>query len=327
MRGWPAAIARATVTRDSTTTAARPTARLADRRRPTPQPMRPPSQAASSSTGQCPGRRHPAATSSPIQTVDSCAPSARRRAIWCWSAPVRVSTDARSPVRCTGPRGVRCSVRLSAARAGVPGQVAAVSWTRRRLAQPHLTTSIGGVSGYRDAHISSDRVRAAPVHSRRWVHGQHPSREGPDAGGVTCRRGLERLPGVTTARGFLPIVAAMDANIEVRGIHKRYRPTTDVDDLSFTVRAGQVTGFVGPNGRASPRRCASSWASTHPTRERRSSVAVGTRPYGHLFSTSARCWMPPRSTRVDGHGTTCSGWPSPTASPVDGSTRCSSSWG
>ncbi len=40
----------------------------------------------------------------------------------------------------------------------------------------------------------------------------------------------------------------MDANIEVRGMHKRYGPTTAVDDLSFTVRAGQVTGFVGPNG-------------------------------------------------------------------------------
>ena len=40
----------------------------------------------------------------------------------------------------------------------------------------------------------------------------------------------------------------MDANIEVRGLHKRYGPTTAVDDLSFTVRAGQVTGFVGPNG-------------------------------------------------------------------------------
>ena len=40
----------------------------------------------------------------------------------------------------------------------------------------------------------------------------------------------------------------MDANIEVRGLHKRYGPITAVDDLSFTVRAGQVTGFVGPNG-------------------------------------------------------------------------------
>jgi ABC-2 type transport system ATP-binding protein len=44
------------------------------------------------------------------------------------------------------------------------------------------------------------------------------------------------------------MVAAMDATIEVRGVHKRYGRTTAVDDLSFTVRPGQVTGFVGPNG-------------------------------------------------------------------------------
>ncbi|MCY1137064.1 ATP-binding cassette domain-containing protein [Actinoplanes sp. Pm04-4] len=36
--------------------------------------------------------------------------------------------------------------------------------------------------------------------------------------------------------------------IEVRGLTKRYGPQTVVDDLSFTVEAGQVTGFLGPNG-------------------------------------------------------------------------------
>jgi ABC-2 type transport system ATP-binding protein len=36
--------------------------------------------------------------------------------------------------------------------------------------------------------------------------------------------------------------------IEVNGITKRYGATTAVDDLSFTVRPGQVTGFLGPNG-------------------------------------------------------------------------------
>ena len=36
--------------------------------------------------------------------------------------------------------------------------------------------------------------------------------------------------------------------IEVRGLTKRYGPDTVVDDLSFTVAAGQVTGFLGPNG-------------------------------------------------------------------------------
>ncbi|MGK5683480.1 ABC transporter ATP-binding protein [Actinoplanes sp. URMC 104] len=36
--------------------------------------------------------------------------------------------------------------------------------------------------------------------------------------------------------------------IDVRGLTKRYGPETVVDDLSFTVEAGQVTGFLGPNG-------------------------------------------------------------------------------
>jgi hypothetical protein len=37
--------------------------------------------------------------------------------------------------------------------------------------------------------------------------------------------------------------------IEVRGLTKRFGEVTAVDDLSFTVNAGTVTGFLGPNGR------------------------------------------------------------------------------
>src|SRR5580704_13294853 len=36
--------------------------------------------------------------------------------------------------------------------------------------------------------------------------------------------------------------------IEVSGITKRYGATVAVDDLSFKVEPGQVTGFLGPNG-------------------------------------------------------------------------------
>jgi ABC-2 type transport system ATP-binding protein len=36
--------------------------------------------------------------------------------------------------------------------------------------------------------------------------------------------------------------------IEVNAISKRYGRRTAVDNLSFTVRPGQVTGFLGPNG-------------------------------------------------------------------------------
>ena len=36
--------------------------------------------------------------------------------------------------------------------------------------------------------------------------------------------------------------------LETRGLTKRYGPVTAVDDLTFTVPKGSVTGFLGPNG-------------------------------------------------------------------------------
>ncbi len=38
------------------------------------------------------------------------------------------------------------------------------------------------------------------------------------------------------------------ASIEVQGLTKRFGPVVAVDDLSFTVETGAVTGFLGPNG-------------------------------------------------------------------------------
>src|SRR5437870_4890086 len=40
----------------------------------------------------------------------------------------------------------------------------------------------------------------------------------------------------------------MEAAIEVAGLRKRFGPAQALDGMSFTVLAGQVTGFVGPNG-------------------------------------------------------------------------------
>ena len=40
----------------------------------------------------------------------------------------------------------------------------------------------------------------------------------------------------------------MQVTIEVSGLRKRFGPTLALDGMSFTVRPGQVTGFVGPNG-------------------------------------------------------------------------------
>ena len=36
--------------------------------------------------------------------------------------------------------------------------------------------------------------------------------------------------------------------IEVQGLSKRYGAVQAVDDLTFTVQPGHVTGFLGPNG-------------------------------------------------------------------------------
>jgi ABC-2 type transport system ATP-binding protein len=40
----------------------------------------------------------------------------------------------------------------------------------------------------------------------------------------------------------------MQETIEVSGLRKRFGATVALDGMSFTVRPGQVTGFVGPNG-------------------------------------------------------------------------------
>jgi len=39
-----------------------------------------------------------------------------------------------------------------------------------------------------------------------------------------------------------------EASIEVTGLRKRFGSALALDGMSFTVRPGQVTGFVGPNG-------------------------------------------------------------------------------
>src|SRR5262245_54074200 len=40
----------------------------------------------------------------------------------------------------------------------------------------------------------------------------------------------------------------MHASIDVNGLRKRFGSTVALDGMTFTVRPGQVTGFVGPNG-------------------------------------------------------------------------------
>jgi ABC-2 type transport system ATP-binding protein len=39
-----------------------------------------------------------------------------------------------------------------------------------------------------------------------------------------------------------------DTTIEVSGLHKRFGPTVALEEMTFSVSPGQVTGFIGPNG-------------------------------------------------------------------------------
>ena len=43
--------------------------------------------------------------------------------------------------------------------------------------------------------------------------------------------------------------------IEARGLTKRYGDKLAVDQLTFTVEPGRITGFLGPNGPARRQPC------------------------------------------------------------------------
>jgi ABC-2 type transport system ATP-binding protein len=75
---------------------------------------------------------------------------------------------------------------------------------------------------------------------RRTRGGMRTGRAGADAGPGFPDRPLDgkRVSPALMSQG----------RIDVRGLTKEYRGVMAVDDLSFTVEPGRVTGFLGPNG-------------------------------------------------------------------------------
>src|SRR4030088_2110067 len=67
--------------------------------------------------------------------------------------------------------------------------------------------------------------------------------------------------------------------IEVRGLTKRYGEKVAVDDLSFSVQPGKVTGFLGPNGAGKPTTMRLILGLDYPAR---GSVAVKGKQYRQL---------------------------------------------
>ena len=67
--------------------------------------------------------------------------------------------------------------------------------------------------------------------------------------------------------------------IEIHDVTKRYGPTVAVDRLSFEVREGEVTGFLGPNGAGESTTMRMMVGLDAPTSGR---VTIDGRPYGDL---------------------------------------------
>ena len=62
--------------------------------------------------------------------------------------------------------------------------------------------------------------------------------------------------------------------IEVEGLTKRYGSTLAVDDLSFKVEPGAVTGFLGPNGAGKSTTMRAILGLVHPTAGRTAVLGV-----------------------------------------------------
>ena len=69
--------------------------------------------------------------------------------------------------------------------------------------------------------------------------------------------------------------------IEARGLTKRYGDKVAVDDLSFSIKPGQVTGFLGPNGAGKTTTMRMILGLDRPTA---GTVTVNGKPFAGLYS-------------------------------------------
>ena len=101
----------------------------------------------------------------------------------------------------------------------------------------------------------------------------------------------------------------MNAMIECSGLRKSFGPTLALDDMSFSVMAGQVTGFVGPNGagKSTTMRVILGLDSADTGR-----ALIAGRPYQalrHPLSHVGALLDAARPPAGPVGGTTCFGWP------------------
>src|ERR1700733_7422362 len=76
-----------------------------------------------------------------------------------------------------------------------------------------------------------------------------------------------------------PVVPYRGDMIIAEGLTKRYRRTLAVDNLSFAVTPGEVTGFLGPNGSGKSTTMRMIMGLDNPTA---GTALVNGKPYGEL---------------------------------------------
>ena len=84
--------------------------------------------------------------------------------------------------------------------------------------------------------------------------------------------------------------------IEARGLTKRFGSTLAVDDLSFTVRPGLVTGLLGPNGAGKSTTMRLILGLNRPSRGRLWSTGCPTSDCTRRCGWWGRCWKSTAST-------------------------------
>jgi ABC-2 type transport system ATP-binding protein len=79
----------------------------------------------------------------------------------------------------------------------------------------------------------------------------------------------------------IALASVWNMSIEARGLTKRYGDKTAVDDLTFTVRPGMVTGFLGVNGAGKTTTMRLIVGLDYPTKGK---VTVNGKPFSQLYS-------------------------------------------
>lgn len=109
--------------------------------------------------------------------------------------------------------------------------------------------------------------------------------------------------------------------IEVTGLTKTFGSTTAVDNVTFTVPPGIVTGFLGPNGAGKSTTMRMILGLDRPTSG--TALIEGkqyrelTRPLQTVGALLDAKWF----IRTDRRARTCGGWPPPTDCPALASTK------